>query len=238
MGGPDMGSWRLRPWPNDPSARLLVFVDHLTVPTADDLAAAVDACRADGATVVRTSALFPRAAEVATASGFDVIDTLALLRRALDDDLDRTLEAMYGTARPRTGALRAWQHEQAATVDQDAFGPLWGNDARSLADIRRATPVHRARQRRVGRRIAAFAISGAAGDSGYLQRVAVAEAARRRGLARDLVADALHWMRRRAFSTAYVNTGVTNAAALALYDRFGFVRLDDHLVIAEHRLHP
>ena len=238
LGGRDSRSWRLRPWPNDPSARLLVFVDHLAVPSTDDLSAAVAEARASSATVLRTSALFPRAAEVATSAGFEVIDTLALLRRPLDDDLDRLIEAMYGTGRPRTRPLRPWQHASAALVDQDAFGPMWGNDEQSIADIRRATPIHRARRRRTGRELAGFAISGAAGDSGYIQRVAVAHTARRRGIARDLVADSLRWMRRRAFATAYVNTGVTNDAALALYDRFGFVRLDDQLVIAEHRLHP
>lgn len=213
-----------------------MFVDHLTVPTPDDIAAAVAEAGAAGASVLRTSALFPRAADVATASGFDIVDTLALMRRPLDDELDRVLEAMYGTGRPRTQPLHRWHHAPAALVDQEAFGPLWGNDEQSIAEIRQATPIHRARRRRTGRALAGFAISGAAGDSGYIQRVAVAHAARRQGIARDLVADALRWMRRRAFSTAYVNTGVTNEAALALYDRFGFVRLDDHLVIAEHRL--
>lgn len=238
MGGRDVRAWRLRPWPNDPTARLLVFVDHLMVPSSDDLAAAVAEARASNAAVLRTSALFPRAAEAATASGFEIVDTLALLRRPLDDDLDRVIESMYGTGRPRTQALRPWHHAPAARVDQEAFGPLWGNDEQSIADIRRATPVHRARRRRAGRHLAGFAISGAAGDSGYIQRVAVAHSARRQGVARDLVADALRWMRRRAFSTAFVNTGVTNDAALALYDRFGFERLDDRLVIAEHRLRP
>jgi ribosomal protein S18 acetylase RimI-like enzyme len=148
------------------------------------------------------------------------------------------IEAMYGPRHPRTDALRRRHHAHAALVDQEAFGPLWGNDEQSIGDIRAATPVHRARRRRIGRHLAGFAISGAAGDSGYIQRLAVAHAARRQGVARDLVADALRWMRRRSFSTTYVNTGVTNDAALALYDRFGFVRLDDQLVIAEHRLHP
>jgi ribosomal protein S18 acetylase RimI-like enzyme len=60
--------------------------------------------------------------------------------------------------------------------------------------------------------------------------------ARRRGIGRELVADALVWMRRSGFATAYVNTGVGNAAALTLYEGFGFVRMDDQLVIAERRL--
>jgi hypothetical protein len=55
-------------------------------------------------------------------------------------------------------------------------------------------------------------------------------------LARDLVVDSLHWMYGRRVTTAYVNTGITNTAALQLYDQIGFVRLDDELQIAELRL--
>jgi GNAT superfamily N-acetyltransferase len=229
-------SWQLRAWPNDPAARLLVFLDHLNVPTGTDLTTALAQAHADGASVVRTSALFPRAAEVVLAAGFNTIDTLALLRRPVDHHLDRDLESLFGPTLPRTTPMRPWHHQRAALVDQDAFGAVWGNDTRSLAEIRRATPVHRARLRRDGRTLLGFAISGAAGDSGYIQRLAVSNPARRRGTGRDLVVDALVWMRHRGLSTAYVNTGVHNTAALALYDVLGFVHMDDRLVIAERRL--
>lgn len=215
---------------------MLVFVDHLNVPTRADLTNALAQARAAGAHVVRTSALFPRAADVALDAGFHTIDTLALLRRSVDHHLDRDIESLFGPVVPRSRPLRPWHHQRAAVVDQDAFGAAWGNDARSLADIRRATPLHRARLRRDGRTVLGFAISGAAGDSGYIQRLAVSTAARRRGIGRELVADALVWMRRSGFATAYVNTGVGNAAALALYEGLGFVRMDDQLVIAERRL--
>lgn len=228
--------WQLKPWPNDPVARLLVFVDHLTIPTPADLAAADAAARAEGATTIRTSALFPRAAEVAAEAGYEVIDTLALLRLVLDDGFDRAVESRIGPIAPRTAPLRSWQHRRAAAVDQDAFGMLWGNDAASLRAIRYATPVHRARRTGRGRSLAGFAISGAAGESGYVQRLAVATANRRRGVGRDLVLDSLLWMRRRGLTTAYVNTGVTNAPALALYADLGFARMGDDLVIAERRL--
>jgi ribosomal-protein-alanine N-acetyltransferase len=78
-----------------------------------------------------------------------------------------------------------------------------------------------------------FAISGAAADTGYVQRLAVAPDHRRAGLARLLVDDSLAWMRRRGANSAMVNTGVGNEAALALYDSIGFVRLDSELTIAE-----
>lgn len=229
-------AWQLRPWPNDPTASLLVFFDHLVVPTAADLAAATAEARRIGVRTVRTSALFPRATALAIDNGFVAIDTLYLLRRPLDDALDQLLESRVGPSPPRTHALRVWHHERAATVDRDAFGELWGNDAASIADIRRATPLHRARMVRDGRQLVGFAISGCGGESGYLQRVAVSSAHRRRGGARLLVIDALGWMRRRRLSTAYVNTGVENGAALALYEDLGFERMDDRLTIVERRL--
>ena len=55
---------------------------------------------------------------------------------------------------------------------------------------------------------------------------------RRRGVARALVVDALAWMSAHPLTAAYVNTGVENAAALALYEDLGFERLDERLVIA------
>lgn len=213
-----------------------MFVDHLTIPSPADLAAADAAARSEGASTIRTSALFPRAGEVAADAGYEVIDRLALLRLVLDDAFDRAVESRIGPIAPTTAPLRGWHHRRAASVDQEAFGMLWGNDAASLRSIRYATPVHRARRIGRGQALAGFAISGAAGESGYVQRLAVASAHRRRGVGRDLVLDALLWMRRRGLTTAFVNTGLTNAPALALYADLGFARMGDDLVIAERRL--
>jgi ribosomal protein S18 acetylase RimI-like enzyme len=218
----------MRQWPNDPTIAHLIFTDHAEVPTEDDLAQAVAHARRRGARAIRTSALFPDAAEIVLAQGFTPIDHLALLDRRLDDEVP--------LPRRSTRPMLAWHHSAAAIVDRDAFGPLWGNDAAGLRDIRRATPRHRARIMRSGRRIVAFAVSGAAGDHGYLQRLAVATAHRRAGYAHDLVADALDWMRRSGLRSVLVNTGIDNHAALQLYERFGFRRLGDELTIGELQL--
>jgi ribosomal protein S18 acetylase RimI-like enzyme len=225
-------TWQLRPWPNDPTAMLLVFVDHTSVPRGADLEAAVARARGAGVRTLRTSALLPRAAEVAREHGFMPVDTLHLLRLPLDEPTCRRIDAWAVTTGHSTRALRPWHHARAAAVDQDAFGTTWGNDAASVADIRIATPHHRARMVRDGRRMAGFAISGWGGHTGYVQRVAVHREHRRRGVARALVIDALAWMSVRALSAAYVNTGLDNSAALALYEDLGFERLDERLVIA------
>ena len=224
--------WRVRHWPNDPSVAHLVFVDHLTLPTPDSVNAAVEQARRSGARSVRTSALYPRVAEVLHASGFETIDRLVLLRRDLDPSIVDESADLDHRLRP----FRAWHVPRAAGVDQDAFGAMWGNDTSSLRDIRRATPHNRARLVRDGRTIAGFAISGAALDNGYLQRLSVSTSYRRQHIAKDLVLDALRWMYTRRLNTAFVNTGVENEAALNLYSGLGFELLDDELIIAERPL--
>lgn len=210
----------------------LVFVDHTSTPVGTDFEQAVACARAAGVRTLRTSALFPGAAEVAREHGFAAIDTLHLLRLVLDEETRRGIDALAAAGGHTTRPLRAWHHGRAALVDQDAFGATWGNDAASVADIRLATPHHRARMVREGRRMAGFAIFGWGGHAGYVQRVAVHRDHRRRGVARALVVDGLAWMSAPGLTAVYVNTGIGNAAALGLYEELGFERLDERLVIA------
>ncbi len=219
----------MREWPNDPTIAHLVFVDHHDVPTATAIDGAIDHARRRGARAIRTSALFPRAATPVLEAGFHPIDRLALLRRHLGS-IGGVVQA--GATRPK----RSRQHRAAAHVDRSAFGPMWGNDAVNIREIRHATPEHRARIVRRQRSIVGFAISGAAGDHGYLQRLAVLPSHQRDGLGRLLVVDALNWMHECGLRTALVNTGLDNGPALGLYAGLGFERLDDELLIAELRL--
>lgn len=224
--------WRLRSWPNDPTVAHLIFVDHLTMPSAASVETAVERARRTGAVAIRTSALFPKVADLLESVGFQPIDRLVLLRRGIDRSVQVERPHRDHDVRP----LRTWHLPRSAAIDQDAFGEVWGNDTASLREIRRATPHNRARLVRVGREIAGFAITGAALENGYLQRLSVSTAHRRQQVACALVLDSLRWMYERGLQAAYVNTGVGNDAALQLYDRFGFVALDDELVIAERRL--
>ena len=225
---PTTATWRLRSWPGDPTVGHLVLVDHQRLPEPATVAAGLDTARRRGYRGVRTSALFPAAAQVLASMGFVTADRLALLRR---DGL-AGLDALDGAA-VRLRRLRPWQFGAAADVDRVAFGREWGNDAAALRDITGATPLHRARA--AGRPLDGFAISGASGTTGYLQRIAVHPGVQRTGIATALVTDALAWMAARGLTAALVNTGTDNLAALALYERFGFVRLGDDLTVAEFR---
>jgi ribosomal protein S18 acetylase RimI-like enzyme len=225
---------RVRPWAHDERVVHLSLADQAIVPRSDELERWIDTLvdTTPDLRQIRTGALFPAAAARFADAGFVAIDTLALLRI----DLDRAPGAIAGSA--STSRLRVRHHPQAALVDRLAFGDPWACDARDLAEIRQATPLHRASARfeRDGpsrRRLFGFAISGAASGHGYLQRLAVHPGQQRRGHGRTLVVDALTWMRRRHLTHGVVNTAVANTPALALYDSVGFRRLPEQLLVMQ-----
>jgi len=227
---------RVRPWAFDGGVVHLALADQAIVPTVEEIRHWVDALTAadrdDGAArIVRTGALFPDAAARFTDAGFVVVDTLALLRIDLVDTPP--------AARPDTVTLRATRHREASIIDRAAFGDPWGNDARDLGEIRRATPTHRARARtETGAPpwrspIVGFAISGAASGQGYLQRLAVSPAHQGHGHGRALALDSLAWMRGRRLRQGLVNTAVDNHRALGLYESLGFQRLSEQLLVMQ-----
>jgi ribosomal protein S18 acetylase RimI-like enzyme len=219
----------MRAWPGDESVAHLIFLDHRQVPTPGELGAAIDHARRKGARAVRTSAMFPDTSAVVAAEGFVPIDRLALLQTDLAGHDPALRQPTHAAISP----MRPWHLTPCSRIDRAAFGLMWGNTAASLRDIRSATPWHHARVARSGKHLAGFAISGSAGDIGYLQRLAVDPDHRRRGHATALVMDALDWMSGRGVRRALVNTGVDNTGALDLYGGIGFSRLTDELVIAE-----
>jgi ribosomal protein S18 acetylase RimI-like enzyme len=242
----------VRPWPELDGVQTLVLLDHHAAPDDDQVGTWVEQVRADhpGTIAIRTSALHPPAAEVFARHGFHVADDLALLERSLDrpplrrDGLvppatpDRAAELTRRDARERRIGIRRMRRsdlDAAATIDRRAFPPGWGNDAAALTEIRRATPQQRSRVAVVDGTVGGFAITGRAGVTGYLQRLAVDPQHRRRGIARLLVDDALDWLARRGAATVLVNTGVDNGAALALYRSVGFRRRPDGLAVMERR---
>ena len=229
---------RLDAWPYEPDVAHLVLLDHHMVPTRADVAAWVTAARQalEPIRAVRTGAMFPEAADVFTDVGFTTIDTLALLDVRLLTRRERSRPGRRRSAGATTRRMRSNDLLGVAELDRTAFGNPWGNDVRSLRDITTATPRHRARVVEGPDGLEAFAISGQSGSYGYLQRIGVHPDARRRGHARRLVGDALHWMERRGASTALVNTGVDNDAALDLYRSLGFTRRIETLQILEHVL--
>jgi ribosomal protein S18 acetylase RimI-like enzyme len=238
-GSDERSRARVRAWGGDPGVVQLALIDQDIVPEVEEIERWLARIDDERVRTVRTGALFPAAADQFGAAGFEVVDRLALLHVDLRANPPLVpAEPPVDTDITVTAPLRRHHHAAAAGVDRDAFGSSWANDVHDLEDIRAATPTHHAtgrfvRRGRLRRDLAGFAISGAAGGTGYLQRLAVARAYQGGGHGRALTAESLAWMRRRRLRAALVNTAVTNEPALALYASFGFRRLDDQLVVMQ-----
>ncbi len=225
--------------PGDPRRRL-----H---PAA--VAGVVNELAARGVERILTAALDAASLEPFADAGFTPHEDLCVLRhdlgsrpRTTSDRRGRTRPGPTrpGSSRPdttrrgstRRGSMRR-DLARAAAVDQRAFSTGFALDRNGLEAIVSATPACRFRLVAGGPAgsVAAYALCGLAGDTGYVQRVAVDPACRRNGHARALLGDALDWFDRRRAARVLVNTQVTNLAAQQLYLGVGFTRTADRLAV-------
>lgn len=221
-------------WPHDDAVVHLVLLDHHMVPTHADVRRWIARGRSTGARAIRTGALFPPSTPAFLDAGFGVIDTLRLLE--LDLMPDRAPLRRRSSSAPER--LRRRQLDEAAEIDRRSFAPPWSNDAAALGDIVDATPRTRARCIRLDGRMVAFAINGRAGETGYVQRLAVDPSGRRQGFASLLLDDAVGWMRRHHVARVLVNTAIGNEPATSLYQSSGFVERPERLHILERPVDP
>ncbi|MCB0999926.1 MAG: GNAT family N-acetyltransferase [Ilumatobacteraceae bacterium] len=203
----------------------IVVLDGTAIPTPEHWRVWMRALGDHGFAAVRTGALAPRQAAQVERAGLRLVQELALL--------DAVAPFVIAPTAHRTHRLRVDDLALAAEIDRSAFGDTWALDATMLADIRQATPTHRARVVRVGGRPTGFLITGRAARVGYVQRLAVHPASHRQGVATSLLVDGLRWMRRSRVRRAFVNTHVENEAALELYRRHGFTELPERLRVYE-----
>ena len=225
--GPDrlrVARWRgddevavVTPWPGRP-------------PRGDVLARTATDLGGQGVGRLLTPALPPDEAEPFLAQGFTVLERLHLLRRDLGS---------LPTDAPVVGRIRRGRRRdlpRVLAVDAVAFDPFWRFDLDALTDARRATPSSRLRVVDRDRRVVGYAVTGRAGEVGYLQRLAVHPDHQGTGLGRALVCDSLRWARSCGASSILVNTQLTNDGALALYEHLGFVLEPQGLTVLERHL--
>jgi ribosomal protein S18 acetylase RimI-like enzyme len=174
---------------------------------------------------VLTAALTEAEQPVFHSAGFTVHERLHLLRHDLQHVERRRPDGF------RLRRARRWERKAILAVDHDAFDPFWRLDPVSLVEAVQATPVSRVRVATDGRDLVGYAITGHAGDMGYLQRLAVRPSHQGRGIATALIDDALVWLRSRNATAASVNTQEANERALLLYERTGFVRVEPGLAV-------
>lgn len=104
-------------------------------------------------------------------------------------------------------------------------GDAWTADYLRVA-IDGQMPTIRVRSLHVDGEVAAYAIVSIVFEVAELQRIAVAPAYRRRGLARTLVADAASLAAREGAERLLLEVAESNTAARALYAALGFAEID------------
>lgn len=178
---------------------------------------------------VLTAALTEHEQSFFRGAGFAVHERLHLLQHDLHD--------VASEITPRIGLrpARRWQHRALLEVDAHAFDPFWKLDRANLLEAIHATPSTRVTGA-FDPKLIGYAITGFAGEHGYLQRLAVEPAHQGRGHATSLVNDALEWLVQRGASAASVNTQENNERALALYLHLGFTHLSPGLAVLHYQM--
>jgi len=218
------GSWR-----GSSDLAYLVPLSGATTLTPSALVRIRQQLREDGFTSVVTAAVGPSECDVLQADGFTEYERLHLLRHDLRGIPDRPSRD--------AGLRRARRSDRPAIllVDTKTFDPFWQLDLDGLLDSIDATSATRVRVIR-DPEVIGYAVTGRSGTQGYLQRLAVDPSRQGEGFGVSLVADALHWLRRRGAHLCWVNTQEANLAALSLYKRIGFVPASHQLTVLRRDL--
>lgn len=186
-----------------------------------------DLLRNRGIPEIYSPALTTPEAESFFAAGFEPVDSLWFLVRPLD----RSAPPVARISSPvRTSRARRKHLPAIEALDAASFNDFWSLDRTGILEARSATAGARFTVALAPEPLG-YAITGWGSGQAYLQRLAVAPSARRRGIARDLVSDALRAARRRMSAQVLVNTQVGNEAALNLYLSLGFILQDGNLVV-------
>jgi len=208
---------RTGPWRTDASVAFLMPVTNAPPPSREFVQRCLGLLAEKGFQSVVTGALAPEEQGGFLEAGFAVQEQLHLLI------LERSVElppVPAGLPLRRAGSFRA---AKALEVDAAAFSPFWRFDRAGLREALAATPERRFRVATDRRgSVVGYAICGAAGGRGFVQRLAVAPASQGHGTGKRLLLDGLYWLRRVGTLRVAVNTQIGNDAALALYRSVGF----------------
>lgn len=172
-----------------------------------------------------TPALDQRDAVPFLEAGFVLLERLHLLSRPLHEPPPTPSRSL------KPG--RTWHRRAVLDIDRRAFEPFWQFDEMSLREARTATPSSRFRVAIADRVPVGYAVTGKAGNRGYLQRLAVDPDHEGEGLGTALVNDSLGWLHERGVRVVMVNTQERNQRALALYEHLGFRSDPAGLVVLE-----
>lgn len=137
--------------------------------------------------------------------------------------LDLSLPLLPLPPSPRLYRAGRSRRRQLLAVDGACFSAFWRIDEAGLREVLAATERHRLRVALGDKRfVIGYAVCGATGRRGFVQRLAVSPGAQGHGIGKRLLLDGLYWMRSLGVQEVAVNTQVGNATALSLYRRAGF----------------
>jgi len=208
---------RTGPWRADGSVAFLVPVPDGATPSADFVRRCLKVLADQGFQRVVTGALSPTEQRGFLDAGFGVHEHLHLL--VLDWSAP-VPPVPPGPPLRRAGVVR---RRGVLEVDSASFAPFWRLDRAGLKEALRATQQRRLRVvLGMKRKVVGYAICGASGGRGFVQRLAVLPEAQGHGIGKRLLLDGVHWLRDLGVREIAVNTQVGNDTALALYRKVGF----------------
>jgi len=163
--------------------------------------------------------------EALTQEGFRQVTTLVSYEKIQDGP------PWAGPATARLRAVRDEDLDAVDAIDAACFPPIWRYPRPMLVASMR--PTARMVAAEVERRLVGYQLSLQEGNEAQIIRLAVIPEYRRRGIASQLLADALATFRRGRVRRVLLNTQSDNIPAQRLYERFGFQRTGEELPVLE-----
>ncbi len=121
-------------------------------------------------------------------------------------------------------ALRVDRAEECAAIHRGAFARAWSSEE-IAALLASASTLGSAALDPVTGRMRGFAVSRLAADEAEILTIAVERAWRGRGVGRDLLREHLSRATLTGARAMFLEVDQDNAAAIALYTRFGFIKV-------------
>lgn len=156
-------------------------------------------------------------------AGFGAHLELLLFRRSLLGGLNLPVSDVVIVDNPPWARL--------VEIDSSAFNPVWRMSEMGLKEAFDATNSSTVMATFDGETLTGFTVVGTAGNTGYLQRVAVDPSQQGRGLGRALVRASMGWAVKRGATAMLLNTQPDNETSARLYEAEGFKPLQPGLSV-------